>query len=74
MEPTYPEIESIQFPICNWSEFFVEVEEAIPTNAPEATGKGVIFACILIGIMQKIIIHMDLILVLPYILILNLVS
>ncbi|KAL7452765.1 hypothetical protein ACHAXS_000285 [Conticribra weissflogii] len=41
MDPTYPEIDSTQFPICDWSEFYGEVEEPIPPNAPEAIGKVV---------------------------------
>ncbi len=39
MDPTYPAIDSIQFPICDWTEFCSEVEEPIPPNAPEAIGK-----------------------------------
>ncbi len=41
MDPTYPAIVSTQFPICDWSEFYGEVEEPIPPNAPEAIGKVV---------------------------------
>ncbi len=41
MDPTYPTIDSTQFPVCNWSEFYDEVEEPIPPNAPEAIGKVV---------------------------------
>ena len=41
MDPMYPVIDSTQFPICDWSEFYGEVEEPIPPNAPEAIGKVV---------------------------------
>ncbi len=41
MDPTYPMIDSTQFPVCDWSEFYGEVEEPIPPNAPEAIGKVV---------------------------------
>ncbi len=41
MDPTYPAIDSTQFPVCDWSEFYGEVEEQIPPNAPEAIGKVV---------------------------------
>ncbi len=41
MDPTYPEIDDTQFPICDWSKFYGEVEEPIPPNAPEAIGKVV---------------------------------
>ncbi len=41
MDPTYPAIDSTQFPICDWNEFYHEVEEPIPPNAPETIGKVV---------------------------------
>ncbi len=41
MDPMYPAIDSKQFPICNWGEFYGEVEEPIPPIAPEAGGKVV---------------------------------
>ncbi len=41
MDPTYPNIESTQFPVCDWSEFNGEVKEPIPPNAPEAIDKVV---------------------------------
>ncbi|KAL7460152.1 hypothetical protein ACHAXS_000616 [Conticribra weissflogii] len=41
IDPTYKEIDSTQFPIFDWSEFYGEVEEPIPPNAPEAIGKVV---------------------------------
>ncbi len=40
MDPSYPVIDSTQFPICDWSEFYGD-EEPIPPNAPEALGKVV---------------------------------
>ncbi len=41
MDPKYPDIDSTQFPICDWSEFYGEIEEPIPPNASEAIGKVV---------------------------------
>ncbi len=41
MDPTYPVIDSKQFPICDWKEFYGEVEEPIPFNTPEVIGKVV---------------------------------
>ncbi len=41
MDPMYPAIESTQFPICDWSEFYGEVSEPIPPKAPKAIGKVV---------------------------------
>ncbi|KAL7461048.1 hypothetical protein ACHAXS_001485 [Conticribra weissflogii] len=41
MDPTYPAIDSTQFPICDWDEFYSEVEEPIPPNVLEAIGKVV---------------------------------
>ncbi len=41
MDPMYPEIDSTQFPVCDWSEFYSEVEEPIPPNVPKAIGKVV---------------------------------
>ncbi len=38
MDPTYQTIDSIQLPICDWREFYGEVEEPIPHNASEAIG------------------------------------
>ncbi len=39
MDTTYPNIDSTQFSVYNWSEFNCNVEEPIQPNAPEATGK-----------------------------------
>ncbi len=41
MVPTYPAIDSTQFPKCDWSEFYSEVEEPIPPNASGVIGKVV---------------------------------
>ncbi len=41
MDPTYPAMDNAQFPICVWREFYGEVEEPIPPNAPKAIGKVV---------------------------------
>ncbi|KAL7458731.1 hypothetical protein ACHAXS_000432 [Conticribra weissflogii] len=41
MDPMYLELDSTQFPVCDWSEFDGEVEEPVPPNAPEAIGKVV---------------------------------
>ena len=40
-DPTYPNIDMSQFKDCDWKEFYVEAEEAIPPNAPVARGKEV---------------------------------
>ncbi len=47
MDPTYPNIDSTQFPVCDWGEFYGGVEETIlcnatiPHNDLEAIGKVV---------------------------------
>ncbi len=41
MDSMYPMIDSTQFPMCDWTEFYGEVEEPIPHNAPKAIGKVV---------------------------------
>ncbi len=38
MDLTYLAIDSTQFPICDWSEFYGEVEEPLPPNVPKANG------------------------------------
>ncbi len=48
MDPTHPTIDSTQFPICDWSEFYSKIEEPIPTNAPDAIGK-VVDHCIFVN-------------------------
>ncbi len=54
MDPTYLAKDSKQFPVCDWIEFYSEVEEPIPPNAPKAIGKVVICACLSIVTMQAI--------------------
>ncbi|KAL7450924.1 hypothetical protein ACHAXS_000240 [Conticribra weissflogii] len=41
VDTMYPKIDSTQFPVCDWSEFYSDVEEPIPPNVPEAVGKVV---------------------------------
>ncbi len=60
MDPTYPEIDSTQFPIMSVVRMLWDVEESILPNALEVIGKA-IFACLLIVIMQEIRIHVDLV-------------
>jgi hypothetical protein len=38
-DPTYPKIDIGQFPQYNWTEFYGNVEEAIPVDIPEPLGK-----------------------------------
>jgi hypothetical protein len=38
-DPTYPKIDMGQFPQYNWTEFYGNVEEAIPVDMPEPLGK-----------------------------------
>ena len=40
-DPTYPEIDLRHFKECDWKNFYGDVKEAIPPNAPEARGKDV---------------------------------
>ncbi len=35
----YPEIDSTQCPVCDWSKFYDEIKEPTPPNAPEAMEK-----------------------------------
>ncbi len=39
MDPTCPDIDSTQFLVYDWSEFYGGVENPIPPNAPKAIGK-----------------------------------
>ncbi len=41
MDTTYPTTDSTQFPVCDWKEYYGEVEDPILPNAPEAVGKVV---------------------------------
>jgi hypothetical protein len=40
-DPTYPKIDTSSFLECNWKDFYGDVQEAIPLNAPEPRGKEV---------------------------------
>ena len=40
-DPSYPDIDHSVFKSCDWKEFYGNVTEAIPPNAPPARGKGV---------------------------------
>jgi hypothetical protein len=40
-DSTYPKIDMGQFPQCNWTKFYGNVEEAIPVDMPEPLGKDV---------------------------------
>ena len=42
LDPTYPQINMGDFHETMWVEFYSEVREAIPDNAPELCGKEVI--------------------------------
>src|SRR5512136_2745304 len=37
-----PVFDESAFQTCDWSEFYPDAEEAIPHNAPEARGNGVV--------------------------------
>ena len=38
-DPTYPVIDMDDFKKCNWKDFYMDLKEAIPPNAPEERGK-----------------------------------
>jgi hypothetical protein len=38
-DPTYRKIDVSSFLECNWKDFYGDVKEAIPLNAPEPRGK-----------------------------------
>jgi hypothetical protein len=40
-DPTYPQIDMDEFKECDWKEYYGEVTEAIPPNAPVPRGKDV---------------------------------
>ena len=40
-DPTYPTIDMNDFKDCDWKEFYGDVKEAIPSNAPKPRGKEV---------------------------------
>ena len=53
VDPTYPEIDHDQFPVCDWSEFYGEVEVPIPPDAPKPLRKAIDLR-MLIAIMLEI--------------------
>ena len=40
-DPSYPKIDQSDFKICDWKNFYGNVKEAIPTDAPEPRGKRI---------------------------------
>ena len=40
-DPTVPYYDNNSFQECDWKEFYGDVREAIPSNAPEPCGKSV---------------------------------
>ncbi len=38
-DPTYPDIDQSSFHKCDWKEFYGDVTEALPPDAPEPLGK-----------------------------------
>ncbi len=41
INPTDPDIHNDQFPVMDWKEFYSNVQEPIPPNAPKSLGKHV---------------------------------
>ncbi len=41
IDPTYPEIDDDQFPVTDWKDFYGDITETIPPNAPKPPGKPV---------------------------------
>ena len=42
LDPSYPEIDRRVFHQADWTDFYGDVEDAIPDNAPEPRGKPII--------------------------------
>ena len=42
LDPSYPEIDESTFKECDWKEFYGDVKEALPPNAPEPRGNPVV--------------------------------
>ena len=38
LDPTYPDIDLDKFPRYNWKQFYSDVEEVLPNNAPKSVG------------------------------------
>ncbi|KAI2494563.1 hypothetical protein MHU86_19978 [Fragilaria crotonensis] len=51
-DPSYPLIDMSSFKVCNWKEYYGDVTEAIPPNAPLHAERKLICACSLIPIMR----------------------
>ncbi len=45
LDPTYPDLDMRVFHKADWKDFYGDVSEAIPDNAPEPRGKPVILRC-----------------------------
>ena len=41
LDPTYPDVDENAFVKCDWKDFYGDIKEPIPPNAPEALGKEV---------------------------------
>ena len=41
VNPAYPKIDMTNFHECDWKEFYRDVTEPVPTDAPEPLGKDV---------------------------------
>ena len=53
-DPTYPDIDISSFPIYDWTEFYWDVQEAIPPmTCPNPWVKTLTFACSVIVITQE---------------------
>ena len=39
LDPTYPHIDMSKFPWYNWKQFYGQVKELVPDNAPKPIGK-----------------------------------
>lgn len=44
-DDTEPDFDGSAFRKCDWSEFYPDAKEAIPTDVPEARGKSVVMSC-----------------------------
>ena len=42
LDPSYPKIDMRNFHQADWTDFYGDVKEAIPDNAPEPRGKPII--------------------------------
>jgi hypothetical protein len=40
-DPTYPHVDMSDFEVCDWKNFYGNVEEEIPLDGPELRGKEV---------------------------------